>query len=76
MRFTGRWSQCITRISCALLDGCSLVTVRYALVTIACAMARSMDAKCTESGDSSFGTLFYCTRERKKRGRVGFPETK
>ena len=70
--FTRQWSRGITRISCALLDGCSLVTVRYALVTIACAMARSMDAKCTESGGSSFGTLFYCTRERKRGGGLVF----
>ena len=30
------------------------------------AIARSMDAKCIESGDLCFGTLFYCTRERKR----------
>ena len=37
-----------------------------------CATARSMDAKCIESGDSCFGTLFYCMRERKRGDGVFF----
>ena len=72
MGFTKRWSQGITRIPCALLNGCGPVTMRYAFITIAARWRGLWMQNVLSLGIHVFSALFHCMGERKRGDGVVF----